>query len=195
MNNTHKIVTTFLVGRGIFIAKILLLNSTYNSIQSLYTHLYSSNEPNFILNRAILNELFIIYYIFTNLTITRLQKTGLHRSSPVFCSFLIWKTGLGLGPCPGGSKEWTGPDFQTLNAQPPQRKENQSSSFSPENPSNKILLKSTCLHLCMPLHSCMKALTNKNMIHPYPMGMTPSSLQLIKHALRLAQALLILCAN
>ena len=44
-----------------------------------------------------------------------IQNCTKDRSSPVFCSFLIWKTGLGLGPCPGGSKDRTRPDFQTLN--------------------------------------------------------------------------------
>jgi hypothetical protein len=43
-------------------------------------------------------------------------KTGVVHTGSVqsFADFQIWKTGLSLGPCPGGSKDRTGLDFQTL---------------------------------------------------------------------------------
>ena len=136
-----------LVGRWMFVAKFTQLNDTCTSIQSCIldyfnknfilsylSYLCGSNEHNFVLNGALLTEIFIIYYVFTNLTTTQSILTRFLRLNtrqialinvytksyqrPVqdrfFCGFLIWKTGLGLGPCPGGSKDWTRPDFQTL---------------------------------------------------------------------------------
>ena len=77
-----------------FVAKITYLNGTCTSIQSCIlnyfnktfilsylSYLCGSNEHNFVLNGALLTEIFIIYYVFTNLTITQSILTRFLRLS------------------------------------------------------------------------------------------------------------------
>ena len=108
-----------LVSIGAILMDLLIIYYSTTNLttgQSILTHISHKNTH------------YLAYYIhFTDYAKDRSlnwSRPGKDRSEPVYSGsvrsfevFQIWKTGLGLGPPILGSKDRTGPDFQTLDTE------------------------------------------------------------------------------